>query len=262
MARRGERSKRRDAARSMPCAPPKEGAPSSGGQAGWVVVVGSSAGGLAALQEFVGRLPVGNGLAVIVAQHLHPAHPSLLVEILARATPIQVVEGSDGLALAPGRIYVVPPNAHATVARGVLRLEQADLNPTRRSIDRLLFALAQDAGERAAAVILSGSGADGSEGIAAVRAAGGMTFAQTEDSAEFPDMPRHAIATGCVDLLLPPAGIAVELARIAAADPSASAIVQPAHGRPCTEGSGLLPQPSARERSPRGMADHAPKAVG
>ena len=228
MAKRSESSNGTDAARVTAGVLPRERPPSSDGRAVWVVAIGSSAGGLAALQEFVGHLPADNNLAVIVAQHLHPEHPSLLVEILTRATPIQVIEGSDGMALAPGRIYVVPPNAQATIVQGVLRLEAADRNPTRRSIDRLFFALSRDAGERAAAVILSGSGADGSEGVTAVRAAGGMTFAQTEDSAEFGDMPRHAIATGCIDLVLPPAQIALELARIAAADASAGPVGRPA----------------------------------
>ena len=197
-----------------------DGAASDPGHGGWVVVAGSSAGGLAALQEFLGQLPTPSRLAVIVAQHLDPERESALVEILARATSIPVVEASDGMPLAPGTIYVVPPSVQATVRDGALRLDRPDQSPARHSIDRLLSSIARDAGERAVAVILSGTGADGSEGTIAIRQAGGVTFAQTEDSAQFADMPRHAIETGCVDLVLPPAAIAAELARMAHAEMS------------------------------------------
>ena len=184
----------------------------------WVVVLGSSAGGLAALQEFLGHLPNADACALIVAQHLAPGRESALVEILARATSIPVLEASDGTSLAPGAIYVVPPNAQATVRGGALRLGNTAQQPSRHSIDRLLTSVAQDAGEHAVAVILSGTGSDGSEGTEAVRQMGGMTFAQTEDSAQFADMPRHAVETGCVDLVLAPAAIARELTRLTHAE--------------------------------------------
>lgn len=134
----------------------------------WVVVLGSSAGGLAALQEFLGHLPNADACALIVAQHLAPGRESALVEILARATSIPVLEASDGTSLAPGAIYVVPPNAQATVRGGALRLGNTAQQPSRHSIDRLLTSVAQDAGEHAVAVILSGTGSDGSEGTEAV----------------------------------------------------------------------------------------------
>jgi len=180
----------------------------------WVVGVGASAGGLAALQEFLGHLPADNALAVIVVQHLDPQRESALVEILARATSLPVKEVVDGAPAVPGTIHVVPRNVQASLRDGRLRLDQSEPGSARHSIDHLLSSIARDAGERAVAVILSGTGADGREGLVAVRQIGGTTFAQSEDSAQFADMPRHAIETGCVDLVLPPAAIAAELARI------------------------------------------------
>lgn len=219
MAKRETRPTKRSSSPEAPAErAPLDDAPEAPLHRGWIVVLGSSAGGLAALQEFLGHLPTAEGCALIVAQHLDPERASALVEILARATTIPVLEASDGVPLASGAIYVVPPNVQATVRGGVLRLGSTAQQPSRHSIDRLLTSVAQDAGEHAVAVILSGTGSDGSEGTEAVRQMGGMTFAQTEESAQFADMPRHAVETGCVDRVLGPAAIAKELNRLTHAE--------------------------------------------
>jgi two-component system CheB/CheR fusion protein len=228
MAPANNRSTKRDRPRDRKVAPPAQDPAPTRDRNTWVVGVGASAGGLAALQEFLGHLPTDNALAVIVAQHLDPQRESALVEILARATSLRVTQASDGMALAPGTVSVVPRNVQGALRDGLLRLDESEPGSGRRSIDHLLSSLASDAGEHAVAVILSGTGSDGSEGLIAVHQIGGMTFAQTEDSAQFADMPRHAIATGCVDLVLPPAAIATELARMTRA--AAASAASPAEG--------------------------------
>src|SRR6185369_13800212 len=129
-------------------------------------------------------------------------------EILARATAIPVSEAADGMAVEANHVYVIPANVDLTIAHGVLNLTPRTQTPgSHMPIDRFFRSLAGECGSRAIGVILSGTGSDGSAGVDAIKAAGGVTFAQDAATAKFATMPQAAIATGCVDFVLPPEGI-------------------------------------------------------
>jgi chemotaxis methyl-accepting protein methylase/signal transduction histidine kinase/chemotaxis response regulator CheB len=180
-----------------------------------VAGIGASAGGLEVLQLLLADLPAGAGLAIVFVSHLDPKHHSMLAEILAQTTPMPVSEASDGVTVEANHVYVMPSNADLTIAQGALRLAPRAPSPApHMPIDRFLRSLADQCGSAAIGVILSGTGSDGSAGIEAVKAAGGVTFAQDPASARFAAMPQAAVATGCVDFVLPPKRIAAELVRI------------------------------------------------
>jgi two-component system, chemotaxis family, CheB/CheR fusion protein len=180
-----------------------------------VVGVGASAGGLEVFKLLLADLPADTGLAIVFIQHLDPNHRSMLAEILARATAMPVGEAADGMAVEPNHVYVIPANVDLTLADGALRLAPRTQSPgSHLPVDRFLRSIAEQCGSRAIGVILSGTGSDGSAGIEAIKAAGGVTFAQDASSAKFDNMPRAAVATGCVDFVLPPESIAGELVRI------------------------------------------------
>lgn len=170
-----------------------------------VVGIGASAGGLRALEAFFSRLPADTGLALVVVSHHSPAEKSLLPEILSRSANVAVEEATDGVRLRPDRAYVAPPGRLMELAEGTLRFVVSSRPSTPPlAIDFFLRSLAQDAEERAAAVILSGTGTDGTLGVQAVKAGGGIVLVQEEASAEFPGMPASAIATGLADFVVPP----------------------------------------------------------
>src|SRR5437773_2974440 len=181
-----------------------------------VVGIGASAGGLEAFSELLSHLPVDAPLALVLVQHLDPKHPSILTDILSRVTRIPVVEVKHGMRVEPGHVYVMPPNTRMTIVEGVLNLapRSADRGP-HMPIDHFLRSLSEDQGSRAIAIILSGSASDGALGLKAVKAEGGITFAEAPQLAKFDSMPRSAVASGAVDFVLPPKGIAQELTRIA-----------------------------------------------
>ena len=177
-----------------------------------IVVIGASAGGLEALQELASRLPSDANAAYVVAQHLPPAHPSQLVDLLQRKCELRVLCASDGTVLEAGVILVIPPGWDASIDQQAIRLHA----PQRRfgpspSLDQLFDALATHWGERGVAVVLSGTGSDGALGMRAVGAAGGLTLVQTPESARFEGMPRSAIALGGADWIGDPATIASHL---------------------------------------------------
>ncbi|MGJ5814797.1 chemotaxis protein CheB [Paludibaculum fermentans] len=192
--------------------------PAAGGTPGGaipVVGIGASAGGLDVFKRLLTELPVDTGLAVVFVQHLEPSHQSMLAQILSRCTAIPVSDAEDGVPVEADHVYVIPANVDLTIANGTLRLSARTQAPgSHMPIDGFLRSLALDCGNGAIAVILSGTGADGAAGVEAVKAAGGLTFAQDEASARFAMMPQAAIATGCVDFVLPPEQIAAELARV------------------------------------------------
>jgi len=180
-----------------------------------IVGVGASAGGLEALSGFLKALPTRTGMAVVVIQHLAPQHESALTQLLSRATAMPVLEVSDGMELQRNHVYVIPPNKSMTVHGGALQLvprERASV--PHHPIDEFCAALAREQKAAAIGVILSGSGSDGTLGLRAIKAEGGVTFAQDPKTAAWPAMPASAIAAGVVDFVLPPAGIAAELAGI------------------------------------------------
>ena len=179
-----------------------------------IVGIGASAGGLEAFHELLHALPRDTGMAFVLVQHLDPDHESILARLLAKATSLPVNEVKDGVIVEPNHVYVIPPNATMAILHGVLHLMARD-EPLARHlpIDFFLRSLAEDQGSRAIGVILSGTASDGTLGLKAVKAEGGITFAQDE-SAKYDGMPRSAIAAGCVDFVLPPEKIAHELARL------------------------------------------------
>ena len=169
-----------------------------------VVGIGASAGGLEACRRLIGALPAGTGMAFILVQHLDPTHQSMMVDLLAGYTTMPVREAADGMKLEPDHLYVIPPGTYLSVANGTLHLSQPQArHGARLPVDFLLHSLADERGARAICVILSGSGSDGSLGAKAVKAAGGFVIAQEPGEAGYDGMPRSAIMTGAVDLVLP-----------------------------------------------------------
>lgn len=173
-----------------------------------VVAIGASAGGLDAIQELIRNLTLEGNVAYIVAQHLAPDHPSLLADLLGRATHLKVVPAGDGMTLEPGQIMVLPPNGDATLEGQTLSIRepQPRFGPS-PSIDLLFTSVADQYSDRGVAVILSGTGSDGACGLRAVAAAGGLTMVQSPESARFDGMPRSALALGGADLVADPATI-------------------------------------------------------
>jgi two-component system CheB/CheR fusion protein len=178
------------------------GGPGSKTAGGLFVGVGASAGGLDALTKLLDGLPAASGFVFVVVQHLDPRHPSLLAELLGRRTPMPVVQAEDGALAEPGHVYVIAPNARLTIEKGVLRV--TDPPPgVPHAIDAFFRSLAEDQGEDAVAILLSGSGGDGTEGMRAVKERGGLTLAQSPETAQHDSMPLRAIEAGLVDRVLP-----------------------------------------------------------
>jgi two-component system CheB/CheR fusion protein len=185
-------------------------------KAWWMVVgVGASAGGLEACIELLKPLPRNPGMAFVVIPHLDPAHESAMTELLSRATAMEVRQVHDGMEVKADCVYVIPPNRTMTISEGVLRLaeRERDSGPP-MPIDTFLRSLAVDCGSNAIGIILSGTASDGTHGVAAIKDEGGITFAQDARSAKYTGMPNSAIASGHIDFVLPPDGIARELMRI------------------------------------------------
>lgn len=181
-----------------------------------IVAIGASAGGVEALSELMSHLAIETGMAFVVIQHLDPNHPSMLTELLSRKTAMTVMEVSDGLEVKTNHVYVIPPNATISISGQTLHLSpREESHGLHMPVDHFFRVLAEEKGNRAIGVILSGSGSDGTLGLAEIQAHGGVTFAQDGASAKYDAMPRSAMAAGCVDYVLPPKGIAKELARIA-----------------------------------------------
>ncbi len=181
-------------------APP--GIPTSPAAGPRIVGVGASAGGLDALEQFLGHVPMKSGMAYVVVQHLDPTHKAMLSELLQRVTRMPVREALQGMTVEADCVYVIPPNTELRVSGDTLQLAHpAEPRGLRLPVDVLFSSLASAQGERAVAVVLSGMGADGTLGMQAVKAVGGLTAAQTPESAQFDSMPRSAIAAGCVDII-------------------------------------------------------------
>ena len=173
-----------------------------------VVALGASAGGLDACRKFVDALPASNGMAFVLVQHLDPTHESMMVDLLAGHTSMVVSQATDGMPIKPDHLYVIPPGTYLSVGSGTLHLSRPNArHGARLPFDFLLHSLAADCGARAICVILSGSGTDGSIGLKAVKESGGFVVAQDPDEAGYDGMPRNAIMSGAVDLVLPVAKI-------------------------------------------------------
>jgi two-component system CheB/CheR fusion protein len=178
-----------------------------------VVGIGASAGGLEAFRILLRALPAKSGLAFILVQHLDPTHTSMMVELLVPHAAMPVVEAAEGARLEPDHVYVIPPGHYLSVRGGALHLSSPSGRPTvRMPFDHLLESLAEQCGEHAVCVILSGTATDGASGAKSIKAAGGLVIAQDPDEAEYDGMPRNAIIGGAVDLVLPLAKIPKALA--------------------------------------------------
>ena len=180
-----------------------------------IVGVGASAGGLEAFTQLLRNLPSNTGMAFVLVQHLDPKHESMLTQLLSQRTKMPVSEAKDGMAVEPDHVYIIPPNRDMTISSRVLGLAlRTEVRGHHMPIDQFFHSLAEDQKSRAIAVILSGTASDGAQGLRAIKAQGGITFAQDEKSAKYGGMPHSAVEAGAVDLILPPEGIARELVRI------------------------------------------------
>lgn len=180
-----------------------------------VVGVGASAGGLEAFTQLLHHLSTDTGMAFVLIQHMPANLESTLSTILSRTTQMRVQEAQDGMMVAPNQVYVIPSNFSMTIAQGVLRLKpRSEASGVFMSVDMFLLSLAEELGNKAIGIILSGGNSDGTRGIQAIKGVGGVTFAQCENTAQVDSMPNTAIATGQVDFVLPPDQIAAKLAEI------------------------------------------------
>ena len=170
-----------------------------------VVALAASAGGLTALSSVLADLPAGFPAGILVVQHLDPRHRSLMADILSRRTHLEVKQAEDGDRLAGGRVYIAPPNRHLLLnGDGSLSLTQTELvHFVRPSADLLFESVAASYKDRSIAVVLSGSGSDGSMGVKAIKKMGGTVLAQDKMTSEFFGMPGAAIDSGNVDFVLP-----------------------------------------------------------
>ena len=180
-----------------------------------VVAVGASAGGLEAFTELLRPMPKNPGMAFVLIPHLDPKHESAMSELLGRSLKMPVLQVHDGLRVKPDYVYVIPPNRSMTIQEGILLLSQRQtFDGPPMPIDTFFRSLAEDCGNNAIGVILSGTASDGTLGVGAIKNEGGITFAQEPQTAKYNSMPNSAIASGHVDFILPPAEIAKELQRI------------------------------------------------
>ncbi len=182
----------------------------------FIIGIGSSAGGLEAIRELATNLPTDIGCAYVIVQHMSPQHKSLMTNLIASETELDVIDIADGMLPEPNVIYVTPPRADVIIKKGKLHLVEPSLHvgKPKPSVDRFLKSLAEERGERSMAIILSGTGSDGAYGVQAIREAGGITIAQDDVSAKYDGMSNAAIETGCIDLVLRPSQIGTHLKKI------------------------------------------------
>lgn len=175
------------------------------GNAGFpIVALGASAGGLRSLNAFFNAVPETSGMAYLVVVHMAPDQRSMMAELLGKVSRIPVATAADGQTVEPDHAYVIPPDREMTVYRGQIQLMKVVKRGADFLVDALFRSLAQDVGKRAVAVVLSGTGTDGTQGIREIKAAEGLALAESESSAEYGGMPRAAAETGLVDMILPP----------------------------------------------------------
>ena len=169
-----------------------------------IVGLGASAGGLQALKSFFSHVPEKCGMAFIVLVHMTPKQPSIMPDLLQKVTVMPVETAQDGQVIEADHVYVIPPDKEISVFRGKIQLLDVVERHSTLSIDAFLRSLAQDQGSRAVAVVLSGTGTDGTLGIKEIKANDGLVLVQSEISADYDGMPRSAITTGLVDIILSP----------------------------------------------------------
>lgn len=178
-----------------------------------VVGLGASAGGLEALKAFFTKVPPTSGMAFIVLVHMTPNQPSLMPALLQKIASIPVSAAEDGEVLEPNRAYIIPPNKDISVYNGKIQLLDMTTKRGLLPIDYFFRSLAQDQGNHAVAIVLSGMGTDGTLGIKEIKVNDGLVFVQSEESAGYDGMPRSAINTGIVDMIMAPADMPEKLIR-------------------------------------------------
>ena len=179
-----------------------------------IVGIGASAGGLAAFEAFFSGMPADSdpGMAFVLVQHLAPDHKSILTDLIGRYTRMEAFEVEDGMVVRKNCAYIIPPNRDMAFINGTLQLmEPSEPRGRRLPIDFFFRSLATDQHDRAIVIVLSGTGSDGTLGVRAVKGEGGMVMVQTPETTEYDGMPRNAIATGLVDVVLPPAEMPAKL---------------------------------------------------
>jgi len=177
-----------------------------------IVAIGASAGGLKAFGQFFSNMPLDSGIGFVLIPHLDPNHVSLLPDLLRKYTKMTVVQAGDGIKVQANCIYVIRPNTEMAIMHGTLLLTEPEARRGHRlPIDIFFLALAKDQREKAIAIILSGNGTDGTLGLRAIKAEGGMAMVQDPATAEYDSMPRNALQAGVVDYTLPPEKMPAEL---------------------------------------------------
>jgi two-component system CheB/CheR fusion protein len=178
-----------------------------------IVGIGASAGGLEAIEAFFKTMPPDSGVAFVVIQHLSPDHKSLMAELLSKRTHMPVRRAEDGMMVETNSVYLIPPNKNLRLFHGriILSEQDRDSRGINLPIDIFFRSLAEDQGAKAIAIVLSGTGSDGTSGIRAIKEELGMAMVQVEETAAFDGMPRSAIATGLVDYILPPEEMPAQL---------------------------------------------------
>jgi len=207
-----------------------------------IVGIGASAGGLEAFEQFFARVPVRSGLAYIVVQHLDPTQKTMLAELLQRVTPLVVREASEQMRVEADHVYVIPPNAELSLAQGMLHvMPPTEPRGMRLPVNVLFSSLARDQGASAIGVVLSGMGSDGTLGLLALKAVGGLTVVQEPSSAQFASMPSSAIAAGCADIVALPADMPERIL---------ACVAWGGQSRPPIAGPGTDPMPTDAPRDP------------
>jgi two-component system, chemotaxis family, CheB/CheR fusion protein len=242
MATKTEKMGRRESktAGSKKRSPASRGAPPiahsslKGERPSYIVGMGASAGGLEAFETFFRSMPAESGMAFVLVPHLDPGHLSIMTELVQKCTKMEVFQIDDGMEVRANRVYVIPPRKDLAILHGVLQLiEPIGAPGPRMPIDYFFRSLAQDQGERAIAIILSGMGTDGTVGLRAIKGELGMAMAQDISSAKYDGMPRSAVDTGIVDYVLPPGDMPEYLLRYAdhAGQKAAVKISPPVEGK-------------------------------
>ncbi len=179
-----------------------------------IVGIGASAGGLDAFKSLLEYLPTDTGLSFVVIQHLAAGQESMLSDILSRLTKMHVQTVKDKIPVEPNHIYVIPSGTILTMENKLLTLHPKGTSSV-KPIDAFFASLAQDSKNHSIGIVLSGTGSDGTEGLKAIKAQGGITFAQTPNSAQYGDMPQSAITAEAADFVLSPDQMALQLQKIA-----------------------------------------------
>ena len=201
------------AKKKAPATPPKASPKKKALKNFPIVGLGASAGGLQALKTFFAQVAPNSGMAFIVVVHLPPKQPSIMAQLLQNVTVVPVNTAKDGERLEPDHIYIIPPDREISVFHGKIQLLQAVEKHSILPIDTFFRSLALDQGPWAVAVVLSGTGTDGTLGIKEIKAADGLVLVQAEESADYDGMPRSAINSGVVDIILPPEAMPQKLAQ-------------------------------------------------